>query len=101
MGVHVNVLLGLKSRTTWDAPLLGAALNWYTGFAPTSVAVAVQVTRSPTSWGAGSLGTREMALGKVLSSNGSRSSLQAVGLLRGVTGRARPARVRAEPISRE
>src|SRR5436309_1998560 len=28
--------------------LCGAALNWYTGLAPTSAAVAVQVTRSPT-----------------------------------------------------
>src|SRR5687768_12465625 len=48
IGVHVNALAGLKSRTTWNALPCEAALNWYTGLAPTSAAVAVQVMRSPT-----------------------------------------------------
>src|SRR6266567_1293782 len=101
MGVHVKVLLVLKSRTTCDGPSAGPSLNWYTGAAGPSVTVAVQVIRSPTSWGAASLGTREMVLGTIRFSNNSSSSLQVPGLLRGPTGRARPARVRGVPNSRD
>jgi hypothetical protein len=57
IGVHSNALAGLKSRTTRNAPPCGAALNWYTGLAPTSTALAVQVTRWPTS-GESTLGAR-------------------------------------------
>src|SRR6266446_532032 len=101
MGVHVKVLLELKSRTTCDGPWAGPSLNWYTGAAGPSVTVAVQVIRSPTSWGAPSLGTREMVLGTVRSSKSSRSSLQVAGLLRGVPRRARLDLVRAVANFRE
>src|SRR5713226_10610926 len=101
MGVHVKVLLELKSRTTCNGPWAGPSLNWYTGAAGPSVTVAVQVIRSPTSWGAASLGTREMVLGTVRFSNNSSSSLQVSGLLRGAAGRARRARGRAERNSRD
>src|SRR6266851_9800089 len=101
MGVHVKVLLELKSRTTCEGPSAGPSLNWYTGAAGPSVTVAVQVIRSPTSWGAGSLGTREMVLGTVRSSNISRSSLQVAGLLCGPPRRARWVLVRAGPDFRE
>src|SRR5712692_4481253 len=95
MGVHVKVLLVLKSRTTCDGPWAGPSLNWKTGAAGPSVTVAVQVIRSPTSWGAASLGTREMVLGTVRFSNNSSSSLQVAALLRGAPRRARLALVRA------
>src|SRR5882672_7472008 len=101
MGVHVKVLLELKSRTTCNGPWAGPSLNWYTGAAGPSVTVAVQVIRSPTSWGAASLGTREMVLGTVRFSNNSSSSLQVTGLLRSASRRARLAQFRAEPNSRE
>ena len=101
MGAHLKVLLGLKSRTTCDGPRAGPSLNWKTGAAGPSVTVAVQVIGSPTSWGAASLGTREMVLGTVRSSNSSRSSLQVAGLLRGARRHARLALVRAEPNFRE
>src|SRR5713226_726814 len=101
MGVHVKVLLELKSRTTCNGPWAGPSLNWYTGAAGPSVTVAVQVIRSPTSWGAASLGTREMVLGTVRFSNNSSSSLQVTGLLRSASRRARLDLVRAVANFRE
>src|ERR671937_421388 len=80
IGVQANALAGLKSRTTWKVPPCGAVLNWYTGFAPTSAAVAVQVSRSPTRGESSLEASETVPDGRLRSSRASTRS-------RGVVGR--------------